>query len=122
MVDAHQHLLQVARHDYFWLERGSAIDQDYGLEDLRAQLGEVSATVLVQAAPSERETQDLLEAAAASGGLVRAVVGWIDLASPAAPDAIGPLAARPLCTYPNYPQYVSGDPKASSSFTCKSLH
>lgn len=96
MVDAHQHLLQVARHDYFWLERGCAIDRDYGLEDLRPQLGEVTATVLVQAAPSERETQDLLEAAAASGGLVRAVVGWVDLASPAAPDAVGALAGRPL--------------------------
>lgn len=96
MVDAHQHLLRVARHDYFWLEPGSAIDRDYILDDLRAQLGGVTATVLVQAAPSMRETEDLLEAAAASGGLVRGVVGWVDLASPAASDAIAALATRPL--------------------------
>jgi L-fuconolactonase len=96
MVDAHQHLLQVARHEYFWLASGSAIDRDYGLDELRAQLGGVTATVLVQAAPSLRETEDLLAAAAASGGLVRGVVGWVDLASPGASDAIGALASRPL--------------------------
>lgn len=96
MVDAHQHLLQVGRHDYFWVEPGSAIDRDYGLDDLRPQLGGVTATVLVQAAPSERETEDLLEAAAASGGLVQGVVGWVDFASPAASDAIVALAGRPL--------------------------
>lgn len=96
MVDAHQHLLQLARHDYFWLEAGSPIARDHGLDELRPQLGGVTATVLVQAAPSERETQDLLAAAAASGGLVQGVVGWVELASPAAPDAIAALAARPL--------------------------
>ena len=96
MVDAHQHLLQPGRHDYFWLEPGSPIARDHGLDDLRPQLGAVTATVLVQAAPSERETEDLLQAAASSGGLVQGVVGWVDLAAPAAPDAIAALATRPL--------------------------
>lgn len=96
MVDAHQHLLQVGRHDYFWLESDSAIARDYSLDDLRAQLGGVTATVLVQAAPSMRETEDLLEAAAASGGLVRGVVGWVDLASAEASETIAALARRPL--------------------------
>jgi len=96
MVDAHQHVLQLGRHDYFWLEAGSPIARDHGLDDLRPQLGGVSATVLVQAAPSERETEDLLAAAAASGGLVQGVVGWVELASAAAPDAIAALATRPL--------------------------
>ncbi len=48
--------------------------------------------------------------------------GTLTVASYAKGDATTPLAVRPLCTYPNYPQYVSGDPKAASSFTCKSLH
>jgi L-fuconolactonase len=96
MVDAHQHLLQVARHHYFWLEAGSALARDHGLDELRSQLGGVTATVLVQAAESMRETEDLLDAAAASRGLVRGVVGWVDLASPAACDDIAALASRPL--------------------------
>lgn len=96
MVDAHQHVLQIGRHDYFWLESGSAIARDHNLDDLRAHLGGVTTTVLVQAAPSMRETEDLLEAAAASGELVGGVVGWVDLASAAAPDAIAALARRPL--------------------------
>ena len=96
MLDTHQHLLRPTRHDYFWLQPGSTIARDYALDDLRPQLGGVAATVLVQAAPSVSETEDLLEAAAVSGGLVRAVVGWVDLVAPAAPEAIAALAQRPL--------------------------
>jgi len=33
-----------------------------------------------------------------------------------APGAMG--ASRPLCQYPKYPRYVSGDPNAATSFTC----
>lgn len=96
MVDAHQHVLRIGHHDYFWLQPGSAIRRDYGLDDLRPLLGEVTGTVLVQAAPSAEETQFLLEVAEASDGLVRGVVGWVDLAGPAAPDVIGALAGRPI--------------------------
>jgi len=27
-------------------------------------------------------------------------------------------ASRPLCKYPQYPKYVSGDPNAAASFVC----
>jgi L-fuconolactonase len=81
-VDAHHHVWRVARGDYGWLRPGSPICRDYGLDDLRPLLGEVTATVLVQAAPTEAETRFMLEVARGSAGLVRAVVGWVDLAHP----------------------------------------
>ncbi|MDB5860536.1 MAG: amidohydrolase [Ramlibacter sp.] len=96
MLDAHQHVWTIGRHDYFWLKPGLAIHRDYALDDLRPLLGGVTGTVLVQAAPCTEETDFLLAVAQASGGLVRGVVGWVDLAAPAAPDAIAALAARPL--------------------------
>jgi hypothetical protein len=88
MVDAHQHVWQIGRHDYFWLAPELPIHRDYGLDELRPQLGGIGATVLVQAAPSVAETNDLIAIAAASQGLVRGVVGWVDLASGAAVDEL----------------------------------
>ena len=91
IVDAHHHVWQVARGDYGWLTPDLPICRDYGLDDLRPELGEITATVLVQAAPTEAETDFLLAVAAGSQGLVRGVVGWMDLA---APDAAARIAAR----------------------------
>ena len=92
MVDAHHHVWQVARGDYGWLTPGSPICRDYGLDDLRPLLGDVAATVLVQAAPTEAETAFLLATARQSAGLVRGVVGWTDLAAADAPGRIAALA------------------------------
>ena len=64
------------------------IHRDYGLDDLRPLLGDVTASVLVQAAPTEAETRFMLDTARASAGLVRAVVGWVDLASSSAPERV----------------------------------
>ncbi len=96
LVDAHHHVWTVARGDYAWMSPDLPIHRDYGLTDLRPLLGGVTATVLVQAADTEAETAFMLGVARASGGLVRAVVGWTDLAAPAAPDRIAALAADPL--------------------------
>jgi L-fuconolactonase len=95
-VDAHHHVWQVARGDYGWLTPDLPICRDYGLDDLRPLLGDISATVLVQAAPTEAETGFLLDTAGASGGLVRGVVGWTDLAASDAPTRIAALARDPL--------------------------
>jgi feruloyl esterase len=38
------------------------------------------------------------------------------LVDPEAPDVV--LRSRPLCRYPKYPRYVSGDPKVASSYGC----
>ena len=91
-IDAHHHVWRVARGDYGWLTPDLPICRDYGLDDLRPLLGDVTATVLVQAAPTEAETLFLLDAARQSGGLVRGVVGWADLAAPDSPARIASLA------------------------------
>jgi L-fuconolactonase len=95
-VDAHHHVWRVDRGDYGWLTPDLPICRDYGLDDLRPLLGDITATVLVQAAPSEAETDFMLDTARRSGGLVRAVIGWTDLTTPHAPERIAALARDPL--------------------------
>lgn len=95
-VDAHHHVWRVDRGDYGWLTPDLPIHRDYGLDDLRPLLGDITATVLVQAAPTDAETQYLLEVARASGGLVRGVVGWTDLSAAEAPLQVARLARDPL--------------------------
>ena len=95
-VDSHHHVWRIARGDYGWLRPGMPIHRDYGLADLRPLLGDVSATVLVQAAPTEAETGYMLEVAGASAGLVRGVVGWTDLSAKNAPDRVAALAGQAL--------------------------
>ena len=95
-VDAYHHVWTIARGDYRWLSPDLSIARDYGLDDLRPLLGDVTATVLVQAADTEAETAFMLDVARSSPRLVRAVVGWTDLASPNAPARIAELAADPL--------------------------
>jgi L-fuconolactonase len=95
-VDAHHHVWTMARGDYHWMSPDLAIARDYGLDDLRPLLGDITATVLVQAADTEAETAFMLEVARGSAGLVQAVVGWTDLASAQAPDRIAELCREPL--------------------------
>jgi L-fuconolactonase len=95
-VDAHHHVWTIARGDYRWMSPDLAIARDYGLDDLRPLLGDITATVLVQAADSEAETQFMLEVARGSTGLVQGVVGWTNLAAPNAPDRIAAFAREPL--------------------------
>jgi L-fuconolactonase len=96
-IDAHQHFWRLARGDYGWLTAALApIHRDFGPDDLRPLLARygISGTVLVQAAPTEAETEFLLGIAAETD-FVRAVVGWCDFAAPTAPARIAALAARP---------------------------
>ena len=100
-VDAHHHVWQVARGDYGWLQPTpalAAICRDFTLDELRPQLAAagIGATVLVQAAPTLAETRYLLDIAEQSAGLVRGVVGWVDLAAHDARDTLADLAANPL--------------------------
>jgi L-fuconolactonase len=96
LIDAHHHVWRPDRGDYGWLTPDLPIYRDYELGDLRPLLGGITATVLIQAAPTEAETAFLLDTAHGSAGLVRGVVGWTDLAAPDAPDRIAALAAGPL--------------------------
>ena len=100
-VDAHHHVWRLERGDYGWLQptlRLAPIHRNFALDDLRPSLAAagIDATVVVQAAPTIAETRYLLDVAHASQGLVRGVVGWVDLAAPDAPMTLSALAANPL--------------------------
>jgi L-fuconolactonase len=98
-VDAHHHVWSLARGDYGWLTPAlEPIYRDFSLTDykpLREGAG-VTTTVLVQAAPTLSETQYLLKVAKESGGLVKGVVGWVDLAAANAIPTLTRLARDPL--------------------------
>ncbi|HEV6953627.1 MAG TPA: amidohydrolase family protein [Promicromonospora sp.] len=82
LVDAHLHLWELARHPQPWIDPATMgeIARDFTVADAAAELGShgIAAGVVVQADNSLSETEDLL-AGAADGGVVAAVVGWVDL-------------------------------------------
>ena len=91
-VDAHQHFWRLDRGDYDWLTPSLApLYRDYLPSHLEPHLERagVTATILVQAAPTEAETLFMLEIAK-STPFVAGVVGWVDMA---APDVVDRLAA-----------------------------
>ena len=95
IIDAHQHFWDLARGDYAWLTPDAGVlYRDYLPHDLAGTLREhgVGATVLVQAAASEAETQFLFRLAAAHP-FVAGVVGWVDFESHIAPQRISSMAA-----------------------------
>ena len=97
MIDAHHHLWRLSRGDYGWLTPDlKPLYRDFGPADLAPLLAAagVTGTVLVQAAPTQAETEHLL-AIAEAWPMVRAVVGWTDLSDAQAPARIEELAARP---------------------------
>jgi L-fuconolactonase len=97
-IDAHQHFWRVDRGDYGWLtpDAHPAICRDFGPADLAPLLAaaRVERTVLVQAAPTEAETQFLLEVAHATP-FVAGVVGWADFEAPNAAEMVEGMAADP---------------------------
>jgi L-fuconolactonase len=95
-VDAHHHVWRLSRGDYAWLTPDLPIHRDYTIDDLRPLLGDITATVLVQAAPTEAETAFMLDVARDSSGLVRGVVGWVDFTGHDAPARIAVLGGEPL--------------------------
>lgn len=96
-IDAHQHFWRLARGDYGWLTPAlEAIHRDFDPRDLAPLLAQegIDGTVLVQAAPTEAETEFLLSLAGRND-FVLGVVGWTDFAATDAPDRIARLATRP---------------------------
>jgi len=98
-VDAHHHVWSLKRGDYGWLTpEMTPIYRDFTLADLlplQVAAG-ITTTVLVQAAPTVAETRFLLKVAQDSGGVVKGVVGWVDLADAGAIPALTHLARDPL--------------------------
>ncbi|MEI9887155.1 MAG: amidohydrolase family protein [Rhizomicrobium sp.] len=96
-IDAHQHFWRIDRGDYGWLTQDEhpGIARDFLPADLLPLLkaAKIDRTVLVQAAPSEAETQFLLDLAAATP-VVAGVVGWSDFDAPDAASRIARLCAN----------------------------
>ncbi len=98
VVDAHHHLWDPAVRDYPWMSGDplAPIRRRFGVDDLRtATGGRVSRTVLVQTVSDRGETVEFLAVAAASGGLVAGVVGWVELAAPDVAGQVAGLRAGP---------------------------
>lgn len=98
VIDAHQHFWALATPGHQWpTPAEAAIHRDFGPADLVAEAGESApdGTVLVQSQPTDGDTDWMLALAAATP-MVRAVVGWVDLADAQAPARIAALAGNPL--------------------------
>jgi len=98
LIDSHLHFWSLTTPGHAWPTAAeAAIHRDFAPDDLRDATASVSLTgaVLVQSQPTDRDT-DWMLALAAREPVVQAVVGWVDLADPVAPDRIAALAANPL--------------------------
>jgi L-fuconolactonase len=96
-IDAHFHCWQPARGDYGWLTPALApLYRDVAVADWQAQATPMGVTggVLVQAAPTEAETQFLLVQADANTAVL-GVVGWVDMLAAGASARIKALARHP---------------------------
>ncbi|MFE4951937.1 amidohydrolase family protein [Leifsonia sp. NPDC056665] len=80
VIDSHAHLWQRHRNPQPWIDPVSmaAIDRDFWIPELEADLPANSGAVVVQASNSLDESRDLLAAAATSPAIL-GVVGWVDL-------------------------------------------
>jgi L-fuconolactonase len=98
VIDAHQHVWDLAVRDQPWLSGAglAAIRRTFTVDDLRpaAAAAGVDATVLVQTVTVAAETPEML-ALADADPLVAGVVGWTDLTSPAIADELARLAGGP---------------------------
>ncbi|KQM62740.1 amidohydrolase [Sphingomonas sp. Leaf17] len=92
-IDAHHHLWDPGRGDYGWLTPVmGGLYRTFSADDLSPLLAAagIDGTLLVQAAPTEAETDWLLDIARATPWIA-GVVGWLDLE---AADITGRIAAR----------------------------
>ena len=98
IVDAHQHVWDLAAHAQPWLELPGhePLLRNFSEADLRprAAAAGVTATVVVQTVTEASETPELLAIASASD-LIAGVVGWTDLESPSVADALAAVRGQP---------------------------
>jgi len=97
LIDAHQHFWRIGKYDCSWPTADlTAIYRDFLPEDLTplAESAGVTGTVLVQSQESDADT-DFLLGLAAESDLIKAVVGWVDLAAKHAPARMADLANHP---------------------------
>ena len=97
VIDAHQHFWSLSTPGHEWPTAQEApIFRDFGPSDLAAEAAgvELAGTVLVQSQPTDADT-DWMLALARDTSMVAAVVGWVDLAAPNAPERIAALSHDP---------------------------
>lgn len=97
IVDAHQHFWSLGAPGHEWPTADwPAVHRDFGPEDLSAETDgvDLAGTVLVQSQPSDHDT-DWMLALADAEPLVKAVVGWADLAAADAPARVATLVGHP---------------------------
>jgi len=95
-IDAHQHYWDPARGDYPWMrDAPKVLQRTFDPADLAPMLRQcgITATVLVQAAPTVAETRYLLHLAEQTP-TVAGVVGWIDFTDPRERTTLEQLAAH----------------------------
>lgn len=98
IFDAHHHLWQFNEVDYGWMDDSmQVLKKNYLPSDLAAEAEKagVTGTVVVQARQILEETEWLLELGEAST-LIKGVVGWVDLQSPALDEQLKRFAPHPL--------------------------
>ena len=95
-IDSHQHFWSYSATDYPWIGAGmERLARDFlpgDLEPTAAAVG-IGGTVAVQARQTLEETHWLLDLAKRYP-LIRGVVGWVDLRSPAVGDQLAECVAR----------------------------
>jgi len=96
-IDSHQHLWRFDPVEYDWIPQDPpTLRRDYLHADLARELAAsgIDAAVAVQARQSLAENDFLLAQAEASGGRIRGVVGWVDLAADGVDDVLARYAAH----------------------------
>jgi L-fuconolactonase len=97
VLDAHQHFWSLGEPGHEWpTAEWPTVHRDFGPRDLREATAGVAlaGTVLIQSQPTDHDT-DWMLALADAEPLVKAVVGWVDLADTSAPARVAALATRP---------------------------
>jgi L-fuconolactonase len=98
-IDAHQHFWRLSREPMPWMQpEHSAIARDFEPSDLRPLLDAcgIDRTIVVQSACTDRDTDAMLEHAAAYPWIC-AVTAWVDLLSPEWTRArLGVLSRAPV--------------------------
>lgn len=117
IVDAHQHVWDLAAHAQPWLELPGhePLLRTFSESDLRplAAAAGVTATVVVQTVTEATETPELL-AIAAGSDLIAGVVGWTDLQAAGVADALAALREQPsgdLLSGIRHPVLIETDPR-----------
>jgi L-fuconolactonase len=98
LIDSHQHLWRFDPVEYGWIDASAtALRRDYLHPDLARELAAsgLDAAIAVQARQSLAENDFLLAQAEASGGRIRGVVGWVDLAADDVDGVLARYAAQP---------------------------